>query len=40
MCLNKTYIKVRMGKYLSDAFSIQSGLKQRYALLPGGTKTE
>jgi hypothetical protein len=33
-CLNKIYIKVRMGKHLSDAFPIQSGLKQGYALSP------
>jgi hypothetical protein len=34
MCLNETYSKVRIGKYLSDNFPIQNGLKQGYALLP------
>jgi hypothetical protein len=28
MCLNETYSKVRIGKYLSDAFPIQSCLKE------------
>jgi hypothetical protein len=28
MCLNETYSKVRTGKYLSDMFPIQNGLKQ------------
>jgi hypothetical protein len=28
MYLNETYSKVRMGKYLSGAFSIQNGVKQ------------
>jgi sorting nexin-29 len=28
MCLNETYSKVRIGKYLSDSFPIQNGLKQ------------
>jgi hypothetical protein len=28
MCLNETYSKVRIGKYLSDTYSIQNGLKQ------------
>jgi hypothetical protein len=28
MCLNETYGKVRIGKYLSDNFPIQNGLKQ------------
>jgi hypothetical protein len=27
MCLNETYSKVRICKYLSDNFSIKSGLK-------------
>jgi hypothetical protein len=27
MCLNETYSKIRIGKYLSDAFPIQNGLK-------------
>jgi hypothetical protein len=34
MCLNETYSKVRLGKLLSDKFSIQNGLKQGDALLP------
>jgi hypothetical protein len=34
MCLNDIYSKVRIGKNLSDKFTIQNGLKQRYALLP------
>jgi hypothetical protein len=34
MCLNETYNKVRKGKYLSDAFPIQNGLKQGDALTP------
>jgi hypothetical protein len=34
MCLNETYSKVRIGKYLSDAFLIQNGLKERDALSP------
>lgn len=32
ICLNKTYRKVRKGKYLSDTFPIENGLKQRDAL--------
>jgi hypothetical protein len=32
ICLNETYIKVHTGKYLSDNFSIQNGLKQGGAL--------
>jgi hypothetical protein len=28
MCLNKTYSKVRVGKYLSDNFPIKKGLKE------------
>jgi hypothetical protein len=28
MCLNETYIEVRIGKPLSDKFPIQNGLKQ------------
>jgi hypothetical protein len=27
MCLNETYSKVRISKYLSDSFPIQNGLK-------------
>jgi hypothetical protein len=34
MCLNGTYSKVRIGKYFSDSFPIQSGLKQGDALSP------
>jgi hypothetical protein len=34
MYLNETYSKVRMGKYLSDNFSIQNGLKEGGALSP------
>jgi hypothetical protein len=34
MCLNKTYSKVHIGKYLSDNFSIQRSLKQGDALSP------
>jgi hypothetical protein len=34
MCLNETLSKVLIGKYLSDSFPIQNGLKQRDALLP------
>jgi hypothetical protein len=32
--LNETYSKVRTGKYLSDTFPIQNGLKQEDALSP------
>jgi hypothetical protein len=34
MCLNEMCIKVQVGKYFSDNFPIQSGLKQGDALLP------
>jgi hypothetical protein len=34
MCLNETYSEVRIGKYLSDTFTIQNGLKQGDALPP------
>jgi hypothetical protein len=34
MCLNETYSKVRIGKHLSDSFSIQNGLKQGDAISP------
>jgi hypothetical protein len=34
MCLNEAYSKVPLGKYLSDTFSIQNGLKQGDALSP------
>jgi hypothetical protein len=32
MCLNESYSKVHIGKYLSDSFPIQNGLKQGDAL--------
>jgi hypothetical protein len=34
MCLNETYSEVHIGKYLSDTFPVQNGLKQGDALLP------
>jgi hypothetical protein len=34
MCLNETYSRFRIGKYLSDKFTVQSGLKQGDALSP------
>jgi hypothetical protein len=34
MCLNETYSKVCVGKFLSDKFPIQNGLKQGNALSP------
>jgi hypothetical protein len=34
MCLYESYSKVRIGKYLSDNFHIQNGLKQGEALSP------
>jgi hypothetical protein len=34
MCLSETYNKFRIGKYLSDTFPIQNGLKQWDALSP------
>jgi hypothetical protein len=34
MCLKETYNKVRIGKYLSDSFPIQNGLKEGEALSP------
>jgi hypothetical protein len=34
MCLNETYSKVRIGKYLSDSFPIQNGIKQGGFLSP------
>jgi hypothetical protein len=34
MCLNKTYSRFRIGKYLSDKFTIENGLKQEDALSP------
>ena len=33
-CLNESYSRVRVGKHLSDMFSIKNGLKQRDILLP------
>jgi hypothetical protein len=34
VCLNETYSKVRIGKYLSDTLWVQNGLKQGDAVLP------
>jgi hypothetical protein len=34
MCLNGTYSKACIGKYLCDNFPIQNGIKQGDALLP------
>jgi hypothetical protein len=34
MCLSGTYIKVRIGKNMSDALPIQNGLKQEDLLSP------
>jgi hypothetical protein len=34
MCLSITYNKVHIGKNLSDAYTIQNGLKKGDALLP------
>jgi hypothetical protein len=34
MCLNETYSKVHISKYLSDNFPIQNGVKQGGALSP------
>jgi hypothetical protein len=34
MCLNETYSTERIGKYRSDEFPIQNGLKQGDALSP------
>jgi hypothetical protein len=34
MCLNETYITVRTGKYQSENFPVQNGLKQGEALSP------
>jgi hypothetical protein len=34
MCLNETYSSVGIGKYQSDKFPIQNGLKQGYILSP------
>jgi hypothetical protein len=32
MCLNETYSRIRVDKYLPDIFLIKSGLKQGHAL--------
>jgi hypothetical protein len=34
MCLNETYSKVCISKYLSDIIPTQNGQKHEYALLP------
>jgi hypothetical protein len=34
MCLNETYSRVRVGKNLSDKFTVQNDLKQGDALSP------
>ena len=34
MCLSEPYSRVRVGRFLSDAFPIQCGLKQGDALSP------
>jgi hypothetical protein len=34
MCLNESYSKVLIGKFLSDSFPVQNGLKQGDALSP------
>jgi hypothetical protein len=34
MCLNETYSRVRIGRNLSDKFTIENGLKQGDALSP------
>jgi hypothetical protein len=34
MCLNETYSRVRIGKNLSDKFTVQNGLRQGDALSP------
>jgi retron-type reverse transcriptase len=34
MCLNETYSRVRIGKNLSDKFTIQNGLKQGGTVSP------
>jgi hypothetical protein len=34
MCLSEIYSEVRIGKYLTDKFPIQNGLKQGDALTP------
>ena len=34
MCLNETYVRVRVDKYLSDTFPIRNNVKQGDALSP------
>jgi hypothetical protein len=34
MCVNQTYRRVRIGKYLSDMYPIKNGLKQAGTLSP------
>ena len=34
MCLTETYIRVRVGKHVSEMFPIRNGLKQGDALSP------
>jgi hypothetical protein len=34
MCMNETYSRVRVGRYLSDMLLMKNGLKQEDALLP------
>jgi hypothetical protein len=34
MCVNETCSRVRVGKHLSDRFSLKNGLKHRYASSP------
>jgi hypothetical protein len=34
MCLNETYSRFRIGKHLSDMFSIENGLKQGDSVSP------
>ena len=34
MCLSETYSRVRVGRFLSDAFPIHCGIKQGDALSP------
>ena len=34
MCVNETYSTVRVGKNLSDMFSVRNGLKQGDAISP------
>jgi hypothetical protein len=34
MCLNETYGKAHIGKYLYDSFPILNGIKQEHAISP------